>query len=46
MTIYEPKGEALQLEPSTRAGLARDLLVSPDGLSEARLVWRFSLTLM
>jgi len=35
MTIDELKREALQLDPSTRAELARDLLVSLDDLSEA-----------
>ena len=37
MTIDELKREALQLDPSTRAGLARDLLVSLDDLSEAEV---------
>ncbi|MHB0980486.1 MAG: addiction module protein [Thermoleophilia bacterium] len=37
MTIAELKREALQLDPSTRAGLARDLLVSLDDLSEAEV---------
>jgi hypothetical protein len=35
MTIDELKREALQLDPSTRAGLARDLLESLDDLTEA-----------
>jgi putative addiction module component (TIGR02574 family) len=35
VTIDELKREALQLDPSTRASLARDLLVSLDDLSEA-----------
>ncbi len=34
MTIDELKREALQLDPSTRAILARELLVSLDDLSE------------
>jgi hypothetical protein len=34
MTIDELKREALSLDPSTRAGLARDLLSSLDDLSE------------
>ncbi|MBU2600837.1 MAG: addiction module protein [Actinobacteria bacterium] len=37
MTIDELKREALQLDPSTRASLARDLLVSLDDLSEAEV---------
>jgi putative addiction module component (TIGR02574 family) len=37
MTIDELKREALQLDPPTRAGLARDLLVSLDDLSEAEV---------
>lgn len=37
MTIDELKREALRLDPSTRAGLARDLLVSLDDLSEAEV---------
>jgi putative addiction module component (TIGR02574 family) len=37
MTIDELKREALQLDPSTRASLARDLLVSLDELSEAEV---------
>jgi putative addiction module component (TIGR02574 family) len=37
MTIDELKREALQLDPSTRAGLARHLLVSLDDLSEAEV---------
>jgi putative addiction module component (TIGR02574 family) len=37
MTIDELKREALQLDPSKRAGLARDLLVSLDDLSEAEV---------
>jgi hypothetical protein len=37
MTIDELKREALQLDASTRAGLARDLLVSLDDLSEAEV---------
>lgn len=37
MTIDELKREALQLDPSTRAGLARDLLVSLNDLSEAEV---------
>jgi hypothetical protein len=37
MTIDELKRKALQLDPSTRAGLARDLLVSLDDLSEAEV---------
>jgi Putative addiction module component len=37
MTIEELKREALQLDPSTRASLARDLLVSLDDLSEAEV---------
>ena len=42
MTIDELKREALQLDPSMRAGLARDLLVSLDDLSEAEVerLWR------
>jgi putative addiction module component (TIGR02574 family) len=35
MTIDELKREALQLDPSTRASLAHDILVSLDDLSEA-----------
>jgi hypothetical protein len=34
MTIEELKREALRLDPSTRASLARDLLSSLDDLSE------------
>jgi len=37
MTIDELKREALQLDPSTRASLARDLLVCLDDLSEAEV---------
>ena len=37
MTIDELKREALQLDASTRASLARDLLVSLDDLSEAEV---------
>jgi putative addiction module component (TIGR02574 family) len=37
MTIDELKREALQLDPQTRASLARDLLVSLDDLSEAEV---------
>ena len=37
MTIDEIKREALQLDPSTRASLARDLLESLDDLSEAEI---------
>ena len=37
MTIDELKREALQLDPSTRASLARDLLESLDDLSEAEI---------
>lgn len=37
MTIDELKREALQLDPSTRASLARDLLASLDDLSEAEI---------
>ena len=35
MTIDELKREALQPDPPARASLARDILVSLDGLSEA-----------
>ena len=35
MTIDELKREALQLDPSTRASLAHEILVSLDDLSEA-----------
>jgi hypothetical protein len=34
MTMEELKREALRLDPSARAGLARDLLTSLDELSE------------
>lgn len=34
MTIDELRREALRLDPATRAGLARDLLVSLDDLPE------------
>ncbi|MEI7815213.1 MAG: addiction module protein [Coriobacteriia bacterium] len=37
MTIDELKREALQLDASTRASLARDLLGSLDSLSEAEV---------
>ena len=37
MTIDELKREALQMEPTKRASLARDLLVSLDGLSETEI---------
>jgi len=37
MTIEELKREALQLDPSTRAGLARDILHSLDDLSETEV---------
>ncbi len=37
MTIDELKREALQLDPCSRAGLARDLLESLDDLSEAEI---------
>jgi hypothetical protein len=37
VTIDELKREALRLDPSTRAGLARDLLESLDDLSEAEI---------
>ena len=37
MTIDELKREALRLDPSSRASLARDLLVSLDALSEAEV---------
>ena len=37
MTIDELKREALRLEPSTRASLARDLLTSLDDLSESEI---------
>lgn len=37
MTIDELKREALQLDPSTRAGLARDILHSLDDLSETEV---------
>jgi len=37
VTIDELKREALQLDPSTRASLARDLLASLDDLSEAEI---------
>lgn len=37
MTIDELKREALQLDPSGRAGLARDLLESLDDLTEAEI---------
>ena len=37
MTIDELKREALQMEPAKRASLARDLLVSLDGLSKAEV---------
>lgn len=37
MTIDELKREALQLDPSSRAGLARDLLESLDDLTEAEI---------
>ena len=41
MTIDELKREALQLDPSTRASLARDLLASLDDLSgtEIKQLW-------
>jgi hypothetical protein len=37
VTIEELKREALQLDPSTRAGLARDILHSLDDLSETEV---------
>jgi len=37
MTIDELKRAALQLDPSTRASLARDLLASLDDLPEAEV---------
>jgi hypothetical protein len=37
VTIDELKREALALDPSSRANLARDLLVSLDDLSEAEV---------
>lgn len=37
MTIDELKREALRLDPSTRASLARDLLESLDDLSESEV---------
>jgi hypothetical protein len=37
MIIDELKRQALQMDPSTRAGLARDLLTSLDDLSEAEV---------
>ncbi len=37
MTIDELKRKVLQLDPSTRAGLARDILHSFDDLSEAEV---------
>ncbi len=37
MTIDELKREALQLDPSTRASLARDLLESLDELTETEI---------
>jgi len=37
VTIDELKREALQLDPSTRASLARDILVSLDDLSESEI---------
>lgn len=37
MTIDELKREALQLDPSTRASLARDLLESLDDLTESEI---------
>jgi len=37
MTIDELKREALRLDPSSRASLARDLLSSLDDLSEAEV---------
>ena len=37
MTIDELKREALRLDPSTPAGLARDLLSSLDDLSESEI---------
>jgi hypothetical protein len=37
MTIDELKREALQLDPSARATLARDILLSLDDLSEAEV---------
>jgi len=37
MTIEELKREALQLDPSARASLARELLGSLDDLSEAEV---------
>jgi putative addiction module component (TIGR02574 family) len=37
MTIDELKREALQLDPSTRAGLARDILHSLDDLSQTEV---------
>jgi len=41
VTIDELKREALQLDPSTRASLARDLLASLDDLSgtEIKQLW-------
>jgi len=37
LTIDELKRQALELDPSTRASLARDLLLSLDDLSEAEV---------
>lgn len=37
MTIDELKREALQLDPSTRASLARDLLIGLDDLTKAEV---------
>ena len=37
MTVDELKREALRLDPSARAGLARDLLSSLDDLSESEI---------
>jgi hypothetical protein len=37
MTIDEIRREALRLDPSARAGLARDLLTSLDELSESEV---------
>ena len=37
MSVEELKAQALQLDPEARADLARELLVSFDGLSEAEV---------
>lgn len=37
MSVDELKAEALRLDPQTRAYLARELLASLDGLSEAEI---------